>query len=254
MNDESDEPYFPPPGPGAAEALPYRTAATVLPRTQPQPTVVHRPAAVTSAARTAAPAGSKSPAAVDVRAPGALSDTDPSHRLTEVFGYNGFALAFGGFFCKTAFLVDPAAATRVWYLPAAIAATVLGFGYEMVRRRGRLVLVPTGPGFVAAYRHGRFLLHARTAEFLPYRLNGMSTVQFLVAASTVTLGAALCVVALHGSGRLFAAGATVTGALAFASAVYTRIVCKQYLFSPALREGEYVVLRRSAVARLGLSR
>jgi hypothetical protein len=25
-----------------------------------------------------------------------LSDTDPSHRLTEVFGYNGFALAFGG--------------------------------------------------------------------------------------------------------------------------------------------------------------
>jgi hypothetical protein len=250
MNDQSGKPYFPPPGSGAV-APPYRTAAPApLP---PPPTVIHRPAAQPSVPLATALPGVRPSAGVDVRTPVALRDTDPARRLTEVFGYYGFALGFGGLFCSAAFLIDPATTTAVWQLPAAIAAALLGFGYEAVRRRGRLVLVPTGPGFVAAYRHGRFLLHARSAELLPYRLRIVNTVREIMGSSIVTLFAALCVVALDGSGRLLAAGATVAAGLALASAVYTRIVCKQYLFAPAQHEGEYLVLRRSAAAQLGLA-
>jgi hypothetical protein len=182
-----------------------------------------------------------------------LADTALAQRSTEVFGYYGFALGFGCLFCTAGFALDPSVAREAWYVPAAIAGTLLGFGYEFVRRRSRLVFVPTGPGWVAAYRRGAFLVHARAAEFLRYRLRVVNTVREVMASAVVTLLATLGVVALDGSGRLFAMAAAVAGALALASAVYTRIVCKQYLLSPAQHEGEYVVLRRGARAQLGLA-
>ena len=241
------KPYFPAPPAALPSGGPFREAA--VPAPAPAPAPLPAKPAPKPAATPSKPSG-RPPLPVELEA----------DHIDETFGFSAGAVGSAGLLVALGMIVDSTTTYAWWHLPAALGTGVLGFAYDVLRRRRRLAFVAHGRDHIGVYRKKRLACIARLDELVRYRLSLLNTFRQFMAFGLSAVGGGFVfgmIVAFgehrYATAMLVSAGAMIGGTLGFVTTAWSRVVCIHFVLQNPQVGSEVIVLRRRDATTLNLT-